>query len=209
MLPVITKEQVANEGIKIEVTQGDVIDMLVNEQVNAIMAQKEALNQKTEELYLKLKQEDDKFKKLLKLPKGTVFTDWNVKNQYSDDYKLVVINKIIEDNNNNKSSASFYVSKAYSLLYGNLDLTVYIKLIHEGLDFKSNISLKTKCSFSKSILEEISQHNEEIVEFVQKFPKLNEAAVAKKIKSQFTKQIVKGTSKEFRQALEKSFGVSI
>jgi hypothetical protein len=208
MLPVITKEQVANEGIKIEVTQGDVIDMLVNEQVNAILAQKEALNQRTEELYLKLKQEDEKFKKLLKLPKGTIFTDWNVKNQYSDDCKLVVINKIIEDNNN-KSNTSFYVSKAYSLLYGNLDLTVYIKLVHEGLDFKSNISLKTKCSFSKSILEEISQHNIEIVEFVQKFPKLNETAVAKKIKSQFTKQIVKGTSKEFRQALEKSFGVSI
>jgi hypothetical protein len=36
-LPVITKEQVANEGIKIEVTQSDIIDMLVNEQVNTIM----------------------------------------------------------------------------------------------------------------------------------------------------------------------------
>jgi hypothetical protein len=208
MLPVITKEQVLNEGIKIEVTQGDVIDMLVNEQVNAILAQKEALNQRTEELYLKLHEEDEKFKKLLKLPKGTVFQSWGTTNKYDEQLKTAEIHFIYE-REDNKNSFRLDVQKKYTKNYGDCNLNVKVSLMHEGVEFTSTIATKLKLNFSKGLLDQISKHNQEILDFVIKFPKLNEAAVAKKIKSQFTKQIIKGSSKEFRQALEKSFGVSI
>lgn len=213
----LTKESIANEGIEIKITQADVIDALVEEQMEAINSRhqfiiksRELIQQKIDAIKLLAR---DKAIALLesKLPKmvsvdGIKKFSCSIKTSgkavYLETLKSFVDNTGIKYDL--RDSNSFYSKSEY---IEDIPVNVNIK----GLEIEgSSIQVRYNVSIPPSIFKDIEEHNLVCRKFAAEFPeKINPTKISKSIKNKFTKEILKTSSADFRNKLKTGFGVTL
>lgn len=209
----LSKDSVVKEGIDIKISQADIIDMLVGEQFDNVMDTCHTLQARSKEL---MKALADEYKaaineavKKVPLPKGCVMTTTeqaqkNVKSNFQ-------INDINIQSNERTGTKSFWSNNRQCSDLLDVEGNVIIEKIIEDIPFVGRIPFKTKFKHSKKLIDQINSHNTEVTEFLASIPKegINEKEISKKIKNQFTKQVVKAMSPEFRKSLKLGFGITI
>lgn len=208
----LTKESIANEGIEIKVTQSDVIDALVEEQLTSITSIAETIKQTTKDLSLAVKQEfEDFLDKLVEktpLPKGLVVDSRRssydtYKTEYICDIYEYSDKSVIRYENRQKRSYAINAKGTLCITYTGEISGIKVTGTCEPIPFKFN--------HSKKLLDMIKKHNEKVKEFIDMVPAkgINEKEIARKIKNQFTKEILKSSSPEFRAKLKEGFGLTL
>lgn len=214
----LTKESIANEGIEIKLTQADVIDALVDEQMEIINNRYESIRQEYVEIKRFCTEERERiaikhFEEVKKkLPKFVIvdekphFNFLQIENKGRD---LVMYNlskysngkTISYDKHNYRFNTHILVKATFS---------VQIKC-------SSDVNLdSTTCSFtfshkdSSSLLKRLNEHNLRVEQFLNDFPgEINPSKISKDIKNKFTKEILKTSSPDFRKKLKAGFGVTL
>jgi len=201
MLPAIKQEDLLNEGIEIKVTQNDVIDMIVSEQIQKILSELETLNLKSEEL---IKKHNNSKVLKVKAPKGAIeIKCYQTKSECSN-YSIFSIQTT------ERNSGKIDISRDSTRLYSSVEQNNRYEITIDGVLFEGRVSKTVSTNLSEKFISEVEEHNKNVQSFLDRFPKgIDEKAVTKLIKAQFTKQIVKSTSKDFRGQLAQSFGISI
>lgn len=208
----LTKESIVNEGIEIKLTQSDVIDALVEEQINSIVELKETLQKNYYDLLKLIEKEVEDYKNKLaakqKTPKeltvlnvGTATTGTNFKgiksiSEYTDSRGTV---KYSQNNHNVAMGIS-----------GSLFIIYSAEISGITMEGKSNL-VPFNFKHSKKVVDFIEQHNAKVKEFIEMVPAkgINEKEIAKRIKNQFTKEILKTSSVDFRKKLKEGFAVDL
>jgi len=208
----LTKEAIANEGIDIKLTQADVIDMLVDEQVSSIRDIYESLRETSLKLAEATRKEYDDFIEALvakqAVPKG-----------------LTVIGK--RTNYNSGSTVNLYTLSEYTDGRGNISYSINSKAIAETckgdfiIKYEGIVSgivmegmsepIPFTFKHSKKLISLIKETQEKSEEFLKLIPVkgINEKDIAKKIKNQFTKEILKTSSPDFRKKLKEGFAIDL
>ena len=206
----LSKEDIVKEGIEIKLTQSDVIEMLVEEQVNTITETIEKLNQKAQVLFDETKLEwetyIDGLLASVPVPKGLIvtgryFTNTSVtgNNQIFDIREGYVSNGNIKYVCNYKSCTT----SAKGVITINYQGTI------SGIELKGHVSGPDyDFTHSKKLVAAIEKHNKEVKDFLALMPEkgINWKEIARKIKNQFTKEILKTSSADFRKKLKEGFG---
>jgi len=217
----LTKESIANEGIEIRLTQADVIDALVDEQMEIILSRYEAIKAKSELLYQKSKQiKTDACNKVFeemktKLPKNIKIRE----DAKLNDYQLHLSNHkhveflYIEKYTSNNGIIDFKIRNWSDLYTGIItkESSIYIKIDVKDLDIQGAV-LKFEYSFKypASFVKEIKEHNEVVRQFCQEFPEpISPTKISKTIKNKFTKEILRTSSPDFKKKLKAGFGLTL
>lgn len=213
----LTKESIANEGIEIKITQADVIDALVEEQMEAINSRhqliiktKELIQQKIDAIKLLAR---DKAIALLesKLPK-MVSVDAVTKRYGSckTTGKTVYLETVKSNSDHTGIRYDLRDSTSISSKVEYLeDIPVNVNI--KGLEIEgSSIQIRYNVSIPPSIFKDIEEHNLVCRKFATEFPeKINPTKISKSIKNKFTKEILKTSSADFRNKLKTGFGVTL
>lgn len=209
----LSKEDIAKEGIEIKLTQSDVIEMLVEEQVTTITDTVDKLNFKSQELFDKMKLEWDEYINSLvasvPVPKGLTVTGSYCNNTNASDNKQIFYVKEGYSSNNNIKYQSSY--KSYTVAVKGSVTINYTGTI-SGVELKGNApGPDYDFKHSKKLVDAIEKHNKEVGDFLALMPEkgFNEKEIARKIKNQFTKEILKTFSADFRKKLKEGFGTNI
>lgn len=210
----LTKESIANEGIEIKVTQSDVIDALVEEQLNGITSIYETLVENHKNIMELIEKEWSDFKNKLvakqKTPRGLTFGTAKTNGSTSSYFTLYGVNEYHDSRSAGTVKYSSNTRNISLKADGKLYI-VYEVQIH-GIDFQGESEpIPYKFSHSKKLVELMEQHNAKVKEFMDMVPAkgINEKEIARKIKNQFTKEILKSSSPEFRAKLKDGFGLTL
>jgi hypothetical protein len=210
---VLTKEAIANEGIEVKLTQADVIDMLVGEQVESIRSVYETLRATSLKIEAEIAKEYDDFVEniILKqpVPKSLKYVSKKASFRNSgQSLDFFILNENIDSRNN----IIYSTRKRYISAEGNGELI----LCYEGKLSGINVTgLSEAISFnfkhSKKLIDLIEENQKKVLEFLDLVPAkgMNERDIAKKIKNQFTKEILKSSSVDFRKKLKEGFAVDL
>lgn len=208
----LTKEMISAEGIEIKVTQADVIDALVEEKITSILSQYEELKDSYEKINEKaLKEKTDFLKKVLKkLPeiKG-VTKDFECINTSEKYTQYLSISKI--HCHESGSSFQFGYSNGSALLKETGVVSVRLITEIQGIVFIGwSEKLPYEYNMSEKLIKEIEAYDEKVEELFKVYPdKINEKQIARSIKNQFTKEILKSSSKDFQKKLRLGFGLNL
>ena len=207
----LSKEAILKEGIDIKLTQSDVIDALVAEQIETILQVYEKLKTEGEEIRDFIKKEwEDAIENIVNaqdIPKGVKLEgkdSWH-KNEKSIDLKTII--KKTDSRENiifccNYNNISLKCLGSVSIIYSLKSKGILFRGTSEVIDFDFE--------HSKGLEKRIKEHNEKVTEFCKNFKSgLNEKQIAKMIKNKFTKEILKTTSLDFKQKLIDGFGLTL
>jgi hypothetical protein len=211
----LTKESIANEGIEIKVSQSDVIDALVEEQINAITSQVEEIKLSTKAILENIKAElqvcvDDAVAKApVSKHLNIIETDHN--RIYSEDKKETQLSSI--DDREVRGGTIIYrkVTNHHVVLQGQAKLIVKYQGIIDGINVLGRFDTPFTFKYSKKLIKAIQEHNKRVDAFAEILPEkgINEKDIARKIKNQFTKEILKTSSPEFKQKMLDGFGINL
>ena len=208
----LTKESIANEGIDIKLSQADVIDMLVDEQVSSIKEIFETLRETSLQLEKEAMREYDEFLEDLAakqtLPKGLTVIGKNASYEPGKIVTLYTLNEYVDGRSNTtyamrtKSIAESCSGKLI-LQYRGTFSGIKMTGVSEPILFKFK--------HSKKLISLIEQTKEKAEEFIKLVPVkgINEKELARKIKNQFTKEILKTSSPDFRKKLKEGFSIDL
>lgn len=210
----LTKESIANEGIEIKVTQSDVIDALVEEQINGITNIYDTLVENYKNIIELIEKEWSDFKDKLvakqKTPKGLTFVVAKTNGSSSSYFRLCDV-KEYNDSRSAGTLKYFSNTKTISL---NEEGNLYI--VYEGQISGIRVEgesgpIPYKFSHSKKLVYLMEQHNARVKQFLDMIPAkgINEKEIARKIKNQFTKEILKSSSADFKAKLKEGFGLTL
>ena len=218
----LTKESIANEGIEIRLTQADVIDALVDEQMEIILSRYEAIKAKCDYLYQKRKQIkadacDKAFEEAKKkLPKNIKIKEGDKVNTYQKHFlsnEKSIEFLFLTKHTNNNSIINFGIGQ-YSNLHSctiTSDASIYVDVQVKDLNILNSI-LKFEFSFKypASFIKEIKEHNKVVTQFAAEFPEpISPSKISKTIKNKFTKEILKTSSPDFKKKLKAGFGLTL
>lgn len=212
---VLSKESLKSEGIEIKLTQNDVIEMLVDEQVSRVESTYESLVERVKEFEADTREE---FKNAahaqlvnLKIPEGCEIID--VKHYMDNESKGKRLTLMgIHINEHYRTGAKMYSSTNRSAFYLECKglVKVTIKKEIEGMIFTAEIDLPPFHFKHKEGTEErLEMINREIIDFCGSMPRegINPKEIARSIKNKFTKEMVKSMSPELQKALKKGFNL--
>jgi len=213
----LTKEAILAEGIEIKVTQTDVIDALVEEQLAAYQAKVDKLNEEAQALKTELrliheaaeKVIVDKFTAEGKFKGMTIdYIGHDLKYNSYKSHEIYCITKQ-EKNNSGTYSYSYRGSSVY-VDAPSLLVTVKVLKTVNGITLIGLISEKISIEYSADFIARIKKQNKKIEDFLKTVPeKISEREISKRIKNQFTKEILKSSSKEFKQKLKLGFSMDL
>jgi hypothetical protein len=211
---ILSKEDIANEGIEVKLTQADVIDMLVEEQLGEIKNIFETLKETSIALGKEIEKEYEEYIDSVvakqPVPKG-----------------LKVSTRDVSSYRNKGKNVNLYTLKEYVDSRNNITYSIRTRSIDEGCEgqikiyYQGTISgiemggwgepIFFKFKHSKKLIALVEETKEKAEEFLKMIPikGFNEKELAKKIKNQFTKEILKTSSAEFRKKLKEGFGTNI
>lgn len=209
----LTKESIANEGIDIKLTQSDVIDALVEEQISSIVSQVETLRLSTKALAESVTQE---FKvcvdaALVKAPLSKTLTI--VEHDYSRGHRdrdnTITLTDVSDLEVRGGSTIYRKTNHCHVVLQGESRLSVRYEGIVDGINVVGRFETMFPFKYSKKLVKAIEEHNKRVDALVEILPEkgINEKDIARKIKNQFTKEILKTSSPEFRQKMQEGFGI--
>jgi hypothetical protein len=209
----LTKEVIANEGIEIKLTQSDVIDMLVQEQLDQVRGIAPTLMETRKNIISLVERERD------------AAVDRTIKALVPKIEGLTITNKVLSYREN-ETVDMFYITES-TMNNGTVKYNMQRSLIdksHKGmfrLEYETvvgGITLHGKSqpynyeyTLSDKILELIEENNAKVKEFIASIPEsgINEKELAKRIKNQFTKEILQNSSADFKKKLKKSFAIHL
>lgn len=215
----LTKESIANEGIEIKLTQADVIDALVDEQMEIINNRFNSIEKEYKDILQFFKDERQKivmkhFEEVKKkLPKYLIVDenpDFCFKAIESNGKELKMLT-ILKHSTTGKT-ISFSVRD-----YGTINTNILLQ---------ANFDVKIKCSDfdihptrgsfkfvhrdSPATIKRIKEHNLKVEQFLKDFPEeINPSKISKDIKNRFTKEILKTSSPDFKKKLKAGFGITL
>jgi hypothetical protein len=206
----LNKDAIQKEGIEIKITQSDVIDVLVGQQIENVMSQFRNLESRSVALREAIQTEKDKsIEKALakiKIPEGLTFSHHRVSSTKSVNYKSIALNYIRPDDKGHTINLYTGTNTYYNQL--QLVLEIYVKTTISDIELIGCLPAFTiKHNISKKLVEEITIHNAQTKAFEEIFPAggINEKRLAKEIKNKFTKDMIKSMSPEFQKSLSSSF----
>lgn len=211
----LTRESIANEGIEIKVSQSDVIDALVEEQINAITSQVEEIKLSTRAIFADIKAElqvciDDAVAKA-PVSKHLTIIETDHTRIYSEDRKETQLLSI--DDREVRGGTTIYrkVNNYDVVLQGQAKLIVKYQGIIDGINVVGRFDTTFTFKYSKKLVKAIQEHNKRVDAFAEILPEkgINEKDIARKIKNQFTKEILKTSSPEFKQKMLDGFGINL
>lgn len=209
----LTKETIAKEGIEIKLTQGDVIDALVEENMEAIRENHNDLVIQREHILKILDQEKERFIKKFVSKQDTlkdckaVDTMWT----YVQGWDHTSLPDVRE-HTNHKDTVMFQKRESPIALRCEVRMSVIYQTNINSIKFTGESEYVT-CHFtySNKTIDLIKRYNKNVDAFMAMIPEkgLNPKEITKKIKNQFTKEILKSTSPDFKDKLFKTFGISV
>ena len=209
----LSKEAIQKEGIEIKLTQADIIDALVEEEIGSILSIAETLEETGKKLNNDIsnyiQSQIDKAISKITAPKGLTFDgiandSFNKGNYHS----INVLNPCKDQRgtiifNTRGFGAYFTRTETIKVRYKAEVSGVTLQGFSEPIDIK----IKVPSKYAKLIEE----YHQKVEEFFKLIPKsgINEKEIAKKIKNQFTKEILKTSSPDFQKKLRAGFGLSL
>jgi hypothetical protein len=211
----LTKEAIANEGIEVKLTQADVIDMLVGEQVESIRSVYETLRETSLKIEAEITKEYDDFLEAIAakqiVPKGLQYVKKSSSTTNSNSaqtFDFYILNESIDGRNN----IIYSTRKRYILSGCDGKLTLYYGGTISGIEMTGlSEPIPFKFKHSKKLIALLEENQKKVLEFLDLVPAkgMNEREIAKKIKNQFTKEILKSSSADFRKKLKEGFAVDL
>lgn len=209
----LTKESIANEGIEIKLTQSDVIDMLVEQQLDDILSIPKQITETYDNLLLLVDKEwEDHLRKVvdkIPVPAGLTVVGFAPSKSTQTNMYLLSLREYFDNRSNNIS----YRTNDRSI---SLSCNVEVKVRYEGeisgiTVFGESESVSYKFKHSKKLIAMLESHNEKVKDFIKMVPEkgFNEKEIAKRIKNQFTKEILKTSSSDFRKKLKEGFAIDL
>ena len=210
----LTKESIANEGIEIKLSQADVIDMLVEEQIGKIKNIFETLSETSIALGKEIEREYQEHIEAViakqPVPKGLKVVARNV-GSFSSIGKTVILYTLTEyvDSRNNITYSTRTTNIAESC---EAKVSIQYEGTVSGIEMRGNGEfIPFKFKHSKKLIALVEETKQKAEEFLKLVPAkgFNEKEIAKRIKNQFTKEILKTSSAEFRKKLKEGFAVEL
>lgn len=217
----LTKESIANEGIEIKLTQADVIDALVDEQMEIIINRYDTIHAKYEDIDKKLSEIrknalnaaidliEKKLPKNITIASRDTYRNYNVKiDKSKKEITFKDVNKYLSGNNsiqfNERSNYEIYSGTYSNSAIINLNINV------KDLTIKNSvIEIDYSFKYPASLIKEIKEHNLIVEKFCEEFPQpISPSKISKSIKNKFTKEILKTSSPEFKKKLKSGFGIT-
>jgi hypothetical protein len=209
----LTKESILNEGIEIKLTQSDIIDALVEEKLAQIDLEVEQINEKSNalvEIYNKLEANliEESKKRVTNKVKGATClgTYTNRINHYNTNMSINSIRKMEV-----KSGYTYGADgiKSFKITFNEYRTKVTLTKIINDVEFTATVTDDFELKLTKGFIKAVKDQNQVIEDFLARHNQaLSEKDIAKKIKNQFTKEILKTSSKEFKEKLKLGFAVN-
>lgn len=210
----LTKESIANEGIEVKLTQSDVIEMLVEEQLGEIKKIFENLRETSISLGKEIEREYQEYIDAIvakqPVPKGLRVSTRDV-SSFTSKGKTVSLYTLNE-----------YVDSRHNITYSTRTSSIaesceaHVKIYYQGTISGIEVGgwgepIPFKFKHSKKLIALVEETRERAEEFLKLVPAkgFNEKEIAKRIKNQFTKEILKTSSAEFRKKLKEGFAVEL
>lgn len=211
----LTKESIANEGIEIKVSQSDVIDALVEEQINAITSQVEEIKLSTKAILEDIAAELQKFidSAVAKAPvsKHLSIIDTDYTKRYVPNKKHIKLLSITDSELRGNTITYRKRTHCEIELEGESQLLIKYEGVIDGIHVMGRFETMFTFKYSKKLIKAIEEHNKKVNALAEILPEkgINEKEIARRIKNQFTKEILKTSSPEFKQKMLDGFGISL
>lgn len=209
----LSKDSLQSEGIELKLTQSDIIEMLVEDQVKSIteIGEKIINNQKQilELVDKEWKDAIDKHIKKLVLPKGLTIITHSKNFNTLEKINISVLRDYVDGRNGTITYNSHTTLMALNCK-ANVTLTYEATVSKvKMIGYSEPISFNFK--HSKKVTDLITEHNEKVTEFLAIIPPkgINEKEIAKIIKNRLTKEMIKNMNPDLQKALKKGFGVTL
>lgn len=209
----LSKEAIQKEGIEIKLTQADIIDALVEEEIASILSIAETLGETgkkiNQDISDYIKAQIDKAVSKITVPKGLTFAAVAKETINKSDLHHIQVIRVYKD----QRGTVLFDQKLHSEYFTRTERIM--------IEYKAEVSGVTLQGFSEPIdlnikvpdkyVKLIKEHNVKVEEFFKLIPPkgINEKELAKKIKNQFTKEILKTSSPDFQKKLRAGFGLSL
>lgn len=210
----LSKEAIQKEGIEIKLTQADIIDALVEEEIGSILSIAETLEETgkkiDQDISEYIKAQIDKAVSKVTAPKGLTFDGVETQNSFNKgNYHGIKVLSTSKDHrgtiifNTRGFGAYFTRTERIQVRYKTEVSGVTLYGFSEPID----VNIKVPSKYIKLIEE----YDAKVEEFFKLVPKngINEKELAKRIKNQFTKEILKTSSPDFQKKLRAGFGLSL
>jgi hypothetical protein len=210
----LSKETIEEQGIDIKITQNDIIDVLVEEQINEYLKEYEEImsdhlriynlikmdiQQKAEEVIIIMRKD---------IPKGV--KEVSKHHNFNADYNSTYYDKFL------RLEETQYARKIYSYTTsfgtkGVISCKLMLEKVIGGLNFTSFKTAEIPYELPSHLLEAVKLKEEYVKKFLDSFPSegINERKIAKTIKNQFTKEFMKSMSPDFKKSINKSFKLKL
>lgn len=211
----LTRESIANEGIEIKVSQSDVIDALVEEQISVITSQVEAVQLSAKAILDSVKAElqasIDVAVGVAPISKHLSIVDTDYTRTYSGKRKEVELLTISDGETRAGTTLYRRRGKCDLLVQGDVRLVIKYEGTLDGISVVGKHETTFTHKSSKKLIKAIEEHNQRVEALAEILPEkgINEREIAKKIKNQFTKEILKTSSPEFKQKMLDGFGITL
>jgi hypothetical protein len=212
----LTKKSIANEGIEIKINQSDVIDMIVDEQVIELTNAGNDLINEGRGLSDSIKKEWvdylDKLEKSMQVPKRLkVIGHYTIKNYHCSSKTKTLL--LMKKSTDSKGSIRYFIehSKGWTTGESGTIIIKYTSVVSDVFLTGEGNPVPFTFTHSKALIDHVDDYNKRVEEFIKMIPQegINEKEIAKSIKNQFTKEILKTSSTEFRKILKLGFGVNL
>lgn len=209
----LSKESLQGEGIELKLTQSDIIEMLVEDQVRSITDIGDQLmeNQKNilELMHKEWSDANEKQVAKITIPKGLTLVGHEKGHNGKERKELIQVKSYIDSRNGTISystgtlSINMVAKATISPIYRAEISKIELKGYGEKIDFNFK--------HSKKLNDFIDAHNTKVKEFIALVPTkgINEKEISKTIKNRLTKEMIKNMNPDLQKALKKGFGVTL
>lgn len=218
-LTLLSKEAVQKEGIEVKVSQGDIIEMLVSERVDEIKSMVQTLdntyNDLKEGLDAEYKAAIKHHASLVKVPKGTKLdiNKCSANMQQLGQRNEFMLCRPFNGNYYNPRSNTLQYQKESRRYVDDVHCKGSVPVIKviDGVRLTGWIEFEFDFKHDPKLVTLAEKLEKQVDAFIQSMPPegINENALTKKIKTEFTKQFVKTMSPEFQKSLKKGFGFNM
>jgi len=210
---ILSKETIQEQGIDVKITQNDIIDVLVEDQIDNYLKIYEELMAEHDDIYSLIKTDADlKAAETLALMKKEIprgVKEFKSQHHYAA-HKSYYNDKFLRIEENQHTKYIFPYTFSF-LMKGEIECEIKLIKVIGGLEFTSCMTKRIPYETPSHLLELVKLKEAKVKSFLDSFPSggINERKIAKAIKNQFTKEFMKSMSPDFKKSLNKSFKLKL
>ena len=207
----LSKESLQSEGIELKLTQSDIIEMLVEDQVKSITDIADNLEEEKKTINEMINKEwDNAIQKQLKnfpIPKGFIIEDYNKSNHDVERNVFATLRGYVDQ----RSTITYGQHTSEIVVSCKVRLTLKYRAIISKIEmFGNSEPIEFNFKLSKKLVDLVNEHSKKVKDFLDKMPAkgISEKEIAKTIKNRLTKEMIKNMNPDLQKALKKGFGVT-